>query len=158
MRWAMNTMVAFGAIASIACSGNGGHEAPPSRNAGAPAETATVAPAPAQGQAHQAAGAADRPAAATSASSILAWSRPVAGSTVNGPVDELQLHFSPPARLDEVTVSGPDGAMPMMVTAVGEVAHYSLPVPGLEPGRYTVDWRASAGGTDHRGRFGFQVR
>ncbi|HET7816194.1 MAG TPA: copper resistance CopC family protein [Sphingomicrobium sp.] len=96
--------------------------------------------------------------AAPKSQSILAWSKPAAGSTVSGPVNELVLHFSPPARLAEVTVTGPDGAMPMMVTAVGEVEHYSLPLSGLGTGRYTVDWRASVGGVGHRGSFAFQVR
>ena len=92
------------------------------------------------------------------AASILAWSKPAAGSTVGGPVNELVLHFSPPARLGEVTVTGPDGAMPMMVTAVGEVEHYSLPVSELESGRYTVAWKATAGSAAYSGSFGFQVR
>lgn len=88
----------------------------------------------------------------------LAWSKPAAGSVVNSPVNELVLHFSAPARLLEVTVTGPDGTMPMMVTAVGEVEHYSLPLSGLGPGRYDVAWRASAGGTEQKGAFGFEVR
>ena len=106
----------------------------------------------------------DAPAQATNASteqpanaSILAASKPAAGSTVAAPVDELVLHFSPPARLEEVTVAGPDGTMPMMVTAVGEVEHYSLPLSGLGPGRYEVAWRASRRGAQHRGSFGFAV-
>ncbi len=98
------------------------------------------------------------PAASAVSQSILAWSTPAAGSTVSGPVNELVLHFSPPARLGEVTVTGPDGAMPMMVTAVGEVKHYSLPLPGLGPGRYAVEWRALAAGAEKQGRFGFTVR
>ena len=92
------------------------------------------------------------------AKSILAWSRPPANSTVSAPLDELVLHFSPPARLGEVMVSGPDGAMPMMVTAVGEVGHYSLPLSSLGPGRYTVDWKAISRGVDYNGSFGFEVR
>ena len=94
---------------------------------------------------------------AGTARSILAWSKPAAGSTVSPP-SELVFHFSPPARLGEVTVTGPGGARPMMVTAVGEVEHYSLPLSGLEAGSYTVDWKASARGVDYRGSFGFQVR
>ena len=106
----------------------------------------------------------DAPAPATNAgteqpatASILAASKPAAGSTVRAPVDELVLHFTPPARLEEVTVTGPAGAMPMMVSAVGEVEHYSLPLSGLGPGRYEVAWRASRGGAQHRGSFGFAV-
>ena len=107
----------------------------------------------------------DAPAQAANASteqpataSILAASKPAAGSTVPAPVDELVLHFSPPARLAEVTVAGPDGTMPMMVSAVGEVEHYSLPLSGLGPGRYEVAWRASRGAVQHEGRFEFTVK
>lgn len=90
---------------------------------------------------------------------ILASSTPAAGSTVTGPVNQLELRFDPPARLLEVTVTGADGlTMPMMVTAVGEVNRYALPLPGLEPGRYRVDWRASVAGAEHRGSFAFTVR
>lgn len=103
--------------------------------------------------------AASKPLASPAAAkSILAWSKPAAGSTVSAPVDELVFHFSPPARLGEVTVTGPDGAMPMMVTAVGEVEHYSLPLSSLGPGRYTVDWTATARSVDYNGRFSFGVR
>ena len=99
------------------------------------------------------------PAATANANeSILAWAMPAAGSTVAAPVDELVLHFSPPARLDEVIVTGPEGMMPMMVTAVGEVEHYSLPISDLGPGSYTVAWLATAQGREHRGSFAFQVR
>lgn len=90
--------------------------------------------------------------------SILASSAPAPGSTVAGPVDELELHFAPPARLDEVTVSGPDGVMPTMIHAIGEVADYSIPLPGLGPGAYTVNWRATAKGANYRGSFAFIVR
>jgi methionine-rich copper-binding protein CopC len=89
---------------------------------------------------------------------ILASSNPAAGSTVDGTVDTLELHFNPPARLDEVAVTGSGGTMPMMVHAIGEVAHYSLPLSGVTPGLYTVNWRATALGTEHRGSFSFTVR
>jgi methionine-rich copper-binding protein CopC len=91
------------------------------------------------------------------ANSILVGSTPAAGSTVSGPVNELALRFNPPARLDEVTVTGPGGTMPMMVHAVGEAPSYSIPVSGLGPGTYTVDWRASVQGQSHQGRFPFTV-
>ena len=100
-----------------------------------------------------------QPASASATSGwILQMSVPAAGSTVNGPVNELVLHFSPPARLDEVSVAGPQGAMPMMITAVGEVQHYSLPLPGLGPGGYTVAWRSTAQGHEYQGSFKFTVR
>ena len=83
---------------------------------------------------------------------------PAAGSTVKGPLNQLMLHFNRPARLEEVTISGPDGTMPMMVTPVGEVEHYALPLSGLGPGAYSVAWRATASGREQQGRFGFTVR
>lgn len=94
----------------------------------------------------------------SSSSSILTGSTPAAGSVVAGPVDELVLRFSPPAWLNEATVAGPDGAMPMMVTAVGDVPSYTLPLSGLEAGAYTVNWRATVRGQAHQGSFGFTVR
>ena len=90
--------------------------------------------------------------------SILVSSTPAPGSTVAAPVNELKLRFEPPARLDEVTVQGPDGLMPMMVHAVGEVADYSLPVPGLRAGSYTVNWKATQGGETHQGSFAFTAK
>lgn len=90
--------------------------------------------------------------------SILAGSSPAADSIVSSPVENLELTFDPPARLDEVTLSGTAGTMPIMVHAVGEVAHYSLPVSGIGPGTYTVSWRATAQGIEHRGRFQFTAR
>lgn len=90
--------------------------------------------------------------------SILVKSNPAANSTVNGPVDKIELWFDPPARLGEVVVSGPGGQMPMMVTAVGEVGYYSLPVSLTDPGVYTVSWTATVGGREHRGSFQFTLR
>ena len=92
------------------------------------------------------------------AQSILVSSSPAAGSTVSGPVDELKLHFNPPARLDEVTISVPDGLMPMMVTAAGETDRYSLPLSELGPGLYAVNWKATSRGTAHQGSFSFTVK
>jgi len=106
-------------------------------------------------------GCAAAPPAATvvATHSILQSSAPADGSTVAGPVTEIKLGFSPLARLDEMTVTGSDGmTMPMMVTAAGEVATYSIPVSDLETGAYTVQWRATAGGTSHKGTIRFTVR
>ncbi len=91
--------------------------------------------------------------------SILENSTPAHGSIVRARVSQLELRFSPPARLDEVTVSGSDGLqMPMMVTAVGEGSYYSLPLPDLAPGAYTVEWKATSAGTSHQGSIRFHVR
>lgn len=90
--------------------------------------------------------------------SVLADATPAPGSTVAAPVDRLVLRFSPPARLVEVTVTGPDGTMPMMVTAVGEVPSYELPLAGLGAGEYRVNWRATVQQQPHEGSFSFTVR
>ena len=108
-----------------------------------------------------ASGCAASPAAAPAAQpsgSILASSSPPPGSTVGDSLESQKLHFDPPARLDEVKVTGPDGTMPMMVHAVGEVADYDLPLPSLKPGSYTVEWKATSNGTEHSGSFDFTVR
>lgn len=96
--------------------------------------------------------------APTAPGSILAGSVPAAGSTARAPVRTLELDFAPPARLEEITVEGPEGLMPMMVHPAGEVAQYSIPLPGLGPGSYQVRWRASAAGESHQGAFAFTVR
>ena len=83
---------------------------------------------------------------------------PADGSTVAAPVNELKLRFNPPARLDEVTINGPDGAMATMVHSVGEVADYSVPVSGLGPGAYSVHWNANAQGRAYEGSFAFTVK
>ena len=90
--------------------------------------------------------------------SVLAGATPAPGSTVAAPVDRLVLRFSPPARLVEVTVTGPDGTMPMMVTAVGEVPSYELPLAGLGAGEYRVNWRATVHQQPHEGSFSFTAR
>lgn len=89
--------------------------------------------------------------------SILVNSIPAPGVTISA-INNLELRFKPPARLDEVTLRGPDGVMPMMVHAIGEVQNYSIPLPELGPGSYTVNWRASAQGQVHRGSFEFTVK
>lgn len=98
-----------------------------------------------------------QPASATGGS-ILAWSRPDGGATITAAVNELVFHFSPAASLGEVTITGPDGTMPIMVNAIGEIEHYSLPISADQPGSYTVTWRATAGGREYRDRFDFTVR
>ena len=90
--------------------------------------------------------------------SLLARSTPADGSSVAAPVDTLQLHFVRPTRLLEVTIDGPDGLSPMMVTAAGEIVDYTVPLSGLGPGSYRADWKASAAGVAYSGVIGFTVR
>ena len=89
---------------------------------------------------------------------LLARSTPGDGSTVSGPVNNLQLKFARPARLLEVTVGGPDGLSPMMITAAAETTDYQVPLPGLTGGKYRVNWRASAAGRSYDGVLNFTVR
>lgn len=102
----------------------------------------------------------DSPEAPQSAEqSLLQSATPGPGATVQGPVNQLQLRFSRPVRLDEVTITGSDGTtMPMMVTAAGANANYSIPVSGLGTGTYTVAWRASVDGVPQQGSYRFTVR
>lgn len=156
-----STGVALLLLASAACTRDDGSNDAANAGEGDPLVNSTAeAPAVARNTAAEASNtaAADPPAQRTAEGSILAWSRPAAGSTVSAPVNELVFHFSPPARLGEVTVTGPEGAMPMMVTAAGEAEHYSLPLSAAGPGRYTVAWKATARGVDYNGSFGFEVR
>jgi methionine-rich copper-binding protein CopC len=96
------------------------------------------------------------PPLSDSSASILASSSPAAGSTVHAP-ESLRLRFDPPARLDEVKITGPGGTMPMMIHSVGEVADYDLPLSGLSPGSYSVEWQATVGGRPYSGHFNFTV-
>ncbi len=153
--------VALVLLASAACANKGGsNEVANAAQGDSLVNSTAEAPAGAPNTSSQATNtpAADQPTRSTAAGSILAWSRPAAGSIVKAPVDELVFHFSPPARLGEVTVSGPEGAMAMMVRAVGEAEHYSLPLSGVAPGQYTVAWKATARGVDYNGSFRFEVR
>ena len=94
----------------------------------------------------------------TAASLHLVSSIPKSGATVDGPVDELRLRFSKPARLLEVTISGPDGDMPTMVDSAEETYEYSIPLPDLGAGKYEACWRALAAGEESSGRLTFSVR
>jgi methionine-rich copper-binding protein CopC len=100
----------------------------------------------------------DAHAMQTAASLHIVSSNPKSGATVTGPVDQLRLRFSAPARLLEVTISGPDGDMPTMVDSAEETYEYSIPLPDLGTGRYEARWRASAGGEESSGRLTFSVR
>ena len=46
----------------------------------------------------------------------------------------------------------------MLIHAVGEVDAYSIPLPGLEAGAYTISWRATAQGQPYNGSFSFTVK
>ncbi len=85
-------------------------------------------------------------------------SSPRAGSTVEGPVNQLVLDFDQPVALGEVLVKGPDGVMPIMVGSAGAQKHFAIPVSGLMAGAYEVSWRANLDGLAKRGNFAFTVK
>ena len=97
-------------------------------------------------------------APALSAASVLIASSPADGSTVSGPVEELRFRFSRPVALAEVTVNGPEGMMPIMISPAGEVEQYSVPLAGLESGNYNVVWRVNSRGQPSEGKISFRVR
>lgn len=97
-----------------------------------------------------------RSTASAGTKSILSSSVPGAGSSVSQPTD-LLLHFSPAARLLELTIEGPSGTIPMTVNAAGELTDYSVPLPDLERGPHTVSWRGTSRGQTYRGSFNFTV-
>lgn len=93
------------------------------------------------------------------AATLLARSSPADGAVLSRSPEKLVLIFARPARLHEVTVSGADGSqIPMMVTAVGEVERFSLPLPQLGKGSYTAGWRASSGDSPFEGSIRFTIR
>jgi copper resistance protein C len=87
----------------------------------------------------------------------LARSVPADGATVRAP-QTLSLTFREPVRLAEVTITGPSGEMPMMVTAAGEQTSYTLPLVDLEAGTHELRWRAlRRDGAPIEGRLSFTV-
>lgn len=85
-------------------------------------------------------------------------STPAAGTTVKGPLNQVILDFSTPVALSEVLVTGPDGVMPMMLSPAGVQTHYSVPVPGLGEGSYTLAWKATLDGQPKNGSFAFTIK
>jgi len=96
---------------------------------------------------------------ASDSASLLENSIPPDGARLSASPENLVLNFRSPVRLQEVTVLGSDGqTVPMMITAAGSVRSFSIPMPDLEPGSYTVRWRATGDtGTSHEGSLGFVI-
>lgn len=93
-----------------------------------------------------------------SPNSVLQRSSPADGARVADPVQQIELWFEPPARLIELTVTDCDGlTIPTMITSIEPSSYYSVPLPDLSEGVYTVSWRATAGGEAYRGTFRFAV-
>ena len=89
--------------------------------------------------------------------SILASSSPAARATVRESPDAIKLGFDRPARLRELTISGPEGTMSMLVHAVGEERDYSIPLSTLGAGSYEVAWKATVAEFEYSGTFRFTI-
>lgn len=98
-------------------------------------------------------------APASDSAALLESSIPSDGARLPASPENLILNFRSPVRLREVTVHGSDGqTVPMMITAAGAVRSFSIPMPDLEPGSYTVRWRATGDtGTSLEGSLGFVI-
>lgn len=96
---------------------------------------------------------------ASDSASLLENSIPPDGARLSASPENLVLNFRSPVRLQEVTVLGSDGqSVPMMITAAGSVRSFSIPMPDLEPGSYTVRWRATGDtGSSLEGSLGFVI-
>lgn len=123
-----------------------GSDSRPDASAGTPIANDVEAPAPAD-------------AGQDASVSLLESSVPRDGARVTASPENLLLNFRQPLRLAEVTVTGAGGqTVPIMVTAVGLVRSYSIPIPELEPGSYRVQWRAlDSAGASREGSLGFTV-
>jgi copper transport protein len=88
-------------------------------------------------------------------------SAPAAGSTSDGPVDEVALTFTLPVTSlgDGIVIAGPAGTVTADVaTAEGGLVLVATPAEPLAAGDYTVRWTAAAqDGHPLEGTFGFAV-
>lgn len=88
-------------------------------------------------------------------------STPAAGSTSDGPVDEVALRFTLPVTAlgDGIVIDGPAGAVAADVAAAGDgLGLVATPAEPLPAGDYTVSWTAAAqDGHPLEGTFGFTV-
>jgi methionine-rich copper-binding protein CopC len=116
----------------------------------APGPTAGATPVPAEQS--------NVPVTAATSADLSVTSTPAAGSIVQGPLNQVILEFSAPVALGEVLITGPDGMMPMMLSPAGVQTRYSVPVPGLLAGQYTLAWKATQGGQPKSGSFAFTIK
>jgi copper transport protein len=99
-------------------------------------------------------------AAATAlAHTELKESAPADESALETPPKEVMLHFSAAVRLTALTVTKRDeAAVDLSPLPTGSTERFTVSVPDLAAGAYTVDWRALAGdGHVLRGAFTFTV-
>ena len=103
-------------------------------------------------------------AAAVTLSAHMAYSKsmPEQDATVTESPQHLQVWFTqaPEPAVSQLSLEGPGGEVTLSKTTVGDEKSLVAAVPStLEPGSYTVNWRA-AGDDGHvvRGDFSFTIR
>ncbi len=92
------------------------------------------------------------------AGELLTRSTPAHGQILRRSPGELSLTFREPVRLAEVTISGDDQLIPIMLAPAGAQKRFRIPLPELDRGSYTVAWRAGVGAESRQGSFRFQIR
>ncbi|WP_111413532.1 copper resistance CopC family protein [Billgrantia lactosivorans] len=86
---------------------------------------------------------------------------PEDGATLEQPPERLELQFDAPIRLTRYEVTGPQGAVALGETPLGQPtqAHIAVPAQPLPPGEYEVEWRGLAeDGHSMSGGYRFTVR
>jgi methionine-rich copper-binding protein CopC len=98
------------------------------------------------------------------AHSALARSSPAAGSVLKQAPKEIRLSFNEKVepRFSSITLTKSDGGKVETGSAAGDARKRTdlvLPVTGLQPGKYRVQWQVTSADT-HRinGSFGFEIR
>ncbi len=89
--------------------------------------------------------------AAVFAHSSLAHATPGMGEVIEEAPTTLELHFSAASRLVNVTITDENGKPVKLESnrVMTEQEGFSLPLPMLEPGSYTVHWTIM-GGDSHK--------
>ena len=98
---------------------------------------------------------------AAQAHTHLESSMPAEGAVLTSAPSQIMLHFSEATRLTAVTVQKDGDKEPKTIGALPKEASkaVTLPVEGLTPGKYNVQWRA-IGGDNHvmTGKLNFTVQ
>jgi copper resistance protein C len=89
-------------------------------------------------------------ACVTHADTRLVSTVPAEGSVLSSAPQHIELHFSEPARVTELTVQkeGEQGAQVVSIMPAAPAQKQSVPVDAADPGNYLVSWRAQ--GADAR--------
>ena len=93
---------------------------------------------------------------AVHAHSVFKQSQPQNGATLDTPPPEFSMEFSDNIRLTAVTMDGQSIALPEQD---GFAATFSVPLPEIAPGAYSLEWRGlSVDGHVMKGAVTFSVQ